>query len=298
MPFFGCFNLQLVEYALEAVAVLGQIDGIGRGAEDRHVGLFQRVRKLERGLAAELHDHAMQGAVLPFGGDDLQHVLGRQRLEIQAVGGVVVGRHRFRVAVDHDGFIAGVVQREAGMTAAIVEFDALADPVRPAAEDDDLFLVGRRALVRQMSGERRFIGRIHVGGGRGELGGTGVDALENRANPERVASRRHLGLGGLGQHGEPRVGKSHRLQGPHAERVGGQAVRLDLGLHFHDAAQFGEKPWIDLAGGEDLVVAPAEPHGLGNLQKPVRRRRAQCGADGVLVVAAAEALDLDFVEPG
>ena len=55
---------QLVEHALEAVAVFGEVDGVGRGAEDRHVGGFQRARQLERGLAAELHDHAVQRAVL------------------------------------------------------------------------------------------------------------------------------------------------------------------------------------------------------------------------------------------
>ena len=64
MPFFGCFSLQLVEQALEAVAVLGEVDGVGRGAEDRHVGRFQRARELQRRLAAELHDHAVQRAVL------------------------------------------------------------------------------------------------------------------------------------------------------------------------------------------------------------------------------------------
>ena len=142
---------QLVEHALEAVAVFGEVDGVGRGAEDRHVGGLQRTRELERGLAAELHDHAVQRAVLAFGRDDLEHVLGGQRLEIQSVGGVVVGRHRFRIAVDHDGLEAGVVQREAGVAAAIVELDALADPVRSAAEDDDLVLVRRRALVGEVS---------------------------------------------------------------------------------------------------------------------------------------------------
>ena len=95
---------QFVEHALEAVAVLGEVDGVGRGAEDRHIGRFQRAREFQRRLAAELHDHAVQGAVLPFGGDDFEHVLGGQRLEVQSVGGVVVGRHRFRIAVDHDAF--------------------------------------------------------------------------------------------------------------------------------------------------------------------------------------------------
>ena len=56
-------QLEPVEQLLEAVAVLGEVDGVGRGAEDRHVGLLQRLGELERRLAAELHDHAVQRAV-------------------------------------------------------------------------------------------------------------------------------------------------------------------------------------------------------------------------------------------
>ena len=136
---------ELIEQPLEAVAILGEVDGVGRGAEDRHVGLLQRLGELERRLAAELHDDAVQRAVAALGVDDLEHVLGGQRLEIEPVGGVVVGRHRLRIAVDHDGLVAGVAQREAGMAAAIVELDALADAVRSAAEDDDLLPVRGRA---------------------------------------------------------------------------------------------------------------------------------------------------------
>ena len=107
---------ELVEHALEAVAVFGEVDGVGRGAEDRYFGGFQRPRQLQRGLAAELHDDAVQLAVGALLRKDLEHVLGGQRLEIEPVGGVVVGRHGFRVAVDHDGFVAGVMKREAGVT--------------------------------------------------------------------------------------------------------------------------------------------------------------------------------------
>ncbi len=84
----------------------------------------------------------MQRAVFLLGAQDFDHVFGRQRLEIEAVGGVVVGRDGFRVAVDHDRFKAGILQREGGVAAAIVELDALADAVRTAAEDDDLLAVG------------------------------------------------------------------------------------------------------------------------------------------------------------
>ena len=57
-------------------------------------------------------------------------VLAGERLEVQAVGRVVVGRHGLRVAVDHHRLEAGVAQGEAGVDAAVVELDALADAVR------------------------------------------------------------------------------------------------------------------------------------------------------------------------
>ena len=49
---------ELVEEALEAVAVLGEVDHVGRGAEDRHLGFLQGAGELQRRLAAELHDDA------------------------------------------------------------------------------------------------------------------------------------------------------------------------------------------------------------------------------------------------
>ena len=79
---------------------------------------------------------------------------------------------------------------------------------------------------------------------------------------------------------------------------GGRPCVADLGFHVDDAAHLGEEPGIDLAGIEDLLVGPAEPHRLRHLQDAVRRRRAERGADRVLVVAAAEPVDLDLVEAG
>ena len=75
-------DAQPLDQRLEAVAILGEVDGIGRGAEDRHFGILQRLRQLERRLAAELHDHAFELAASFLGADDLQHVLFGERLEI------------------------------------------------------------------------------------------------------------------------------------------------------------------------------------------------------------------------
>ena len=194
MPFLAWRRPSLVEQAGEAVAVLGEVDHVGRGAEDRHVGLLQGAGELQRRLPAELDDDAGERSLRLLDADDLEHVLGGQRLEIEPVGGVVVGRHGLRVAVDHDRLVAGVGEREAGVAAAIVELDALADAVGAAAEDDHLLAVAGLGLVRQRAGERRLVGRIEIGGRRGELGGAGVDALVARVDVEAGAQRRHLGL--------------------------------------------------------------------------------------------------------
>ena len=150
--------------------------------------LLQRLGELQRGLSAKLHDDAEQRAVLLLLMQDFQHVLGGQRLEIEAVRGVVVGRDGLRVAVDHDGLEPGLIQREAGVAAAIVELDALADAVRPAAEDDDLLAVRGPRFVRRLARERRRVGRVHVGGGGGELRRAGVDALVDGQHVERPAA--------------------------------------------------------------------------------------------------------------
>ena len=111
-------------------------------------GFLQRQRQLQRRLAAELHDarHVAAGAALAL--DHRHHVLERQRLEVEAVGGVVVGRHRLGIAVHHHRLEAFLAEAEHGMTAAVVELDALADAVRTAAEDDDLLLRRRLRLAR------------------------------------------------------------------------------------------------------------------------------------------------------
>ena len=52
-------------------------------------------------------------AVLLLDVDQLEDVLGRQRLEIEPVGGVVVGGDGLGVAVDHDGLHADLASAKA-----------------------------------------------------------------------------------------------------------------------------------------------------------------------------------------
>src|SRR6185312_15057233 len=103
---------------------------------------LELARELQRSLAAELNDDAV--GKLP--GADLQHLLGAERLEVEAVRRVVVGRDGLGIAVHHHGFEAERAIRLRRVDAAVVELDPLPDPVRAGTEDDD-GLTGRPRFV-------------------------------------------------------------------------------------------------------------------------------------------------------
>ena len=131
-------DAEIPQQLREALAILGKIDRVRRRAEDPDARLLQRERQLKRRLAAELHDARHVGVALLLALDHRHHVFEGQRLEVQTIRGVVVGRHRFGIAVHHDRLEAFPAEAEHGMAAAIVELDALPDAVGAAAKNDDL----------------------------------------------------------------------------------------------------------------------------------------------------------------
>jgi hypothetical protein len=87
-------ELHLVEHRREELPVLRDLDALRRGADDVDAVRLQRAGEIQRRLAAELHDGADAALLLV----DFQHVLERQRLEVEPVAGVVVGGDGLRVA--------------------------------------------------------------------------------------------------------------------------------------------------------------------------------------------------------
>ena len=92
------------------------------------------------------------------------------------------------------------------MHAAIVELDALADPIRPAAEDDHLVAIARPGFAFAGAvGLARLVSRIEIRCLCLEFAGAGVDPLEARPHAEGAPRRRRAGLVGPGELAEPRV---------------------------------------------------------------------------------------------
>ena len=150
----------------------------------------QRQRQLQRGLAAELNNHPI-GAL---GFDHVEHVFEGQRFEVEAIAGVVIGGHRLRVAVHHHRGQPLLLQGKGGVAAAVVELDALADPVGTAAQDHHLaprfrcHLTLRCQALELPGGIEPFhwplVAGVVVRRGGSEFGGAGVDRFEHRVNAQ------------------------------------------------------------------------------------------------------------------
>ena len=182
---------ELVEYGPEALPILGPVDGVRAGAQDRHPGPLERHGQLQWSLPAELDNHPKRA----LGPHDAQHILKRQRLEIEFVRGVVIRADRLRVAVDHDGLKAVVLEGKGGVDAAVVKLNALTDPVGPATQNHHLATRGRSGLVLAL------IAGVQIRRVGHKLGRAGIDRFIHRGDGVLFAQTAHLGLAAAAQLG-------------------------------------------------------------------------------------------------
>ena len=146
-----------------------------------------------------------------------------------------------------------------------------------------------RASSTGAAREGRRVGRIHVGGGRGELGRAGVDALVDRlgrrapgAQPSTSATSRPARAASRASE-KPALLRARRLPGP----VAGRPKRLHLGLEVDDVLHLLDEPGVEAAGLVDLGVAHAVAQRLGDVEHAIRRRPAERGPQRDRFVALA-----------
>ena len=280
-------DAQLVEQSGEALAILGKVDGIGLGAHNVHAALLEHARQLKRSLAAERHHDAVGSLNI----DDIHDVLVGERLKVQAVGRVVVGRDGLGVAVDHDGLEAAGRQRVARVHAAVIELDTLANAVGAGAQDHRLGLVRRRGLVgsHALLGIRAravdvLVRLVVVLRGARELRGAGIDRLHAGDHAQTLAVGAHKALIGAGQRGNLGVTRAILLEQTH--RVGVNVLHAqaaDALLNLHHIVDAVEVPRIDAADGMDTRDIPAAAQGLDHKENAMLGRR--CHGLSELVVA-------------
>ena len=195
------------------------------------------------------------------------------------------------------------------MDAAIVELDALPDPVGSAAEDHDLAAVGWVCLVLGFAETGRFVGRVHIGRNCLELCGAAVDPLIHGIDAELVAQRAHFlfarrpchGAQGVveqaraarlrfrhtashadrayGQCRKALIGKAHRLQAAHFFGIPRQTVVAEHVLFVDDRFDLAQEPRVEAGDAVDFLDREFFTERLGDPQDTVRRTLAERGGD-------------------
>ena len=128
---------------LELQAVLGLVDGLGAGANEFDLVLFENtvVPQVERTVERSLAAHCGENRIGTLLGNDLLDRLPGDGLDIGHVSRGRVGHDRRRVAVDQNDFVAFFAQRLAGLHAGVIELAGLADDDRASANDENAFEV-------------------------------------------------------------------------------------------------------------------------------------------------------------
>ena len=250
----------------------------------------------QRRLAAELgHDSLGLLAV-----EDGEHLLGREWLEVEAVGGVVVGRDRLRVAVDHHRLVAERAERLHGVDAAVVELDPLADPVRARADDHDARLRDRRQGLVLLAP-----GRVVVVRARLDLAGARVDAPVGRPDALGVAGAAHVVAARPPRRPDRVVAPAGPLGAEDVERreLAPRMGELLLEPGMHALGDVVERRPGRRRAGIELARAEALEEGLGEGAADAHRLadrlhlRAERGVGaGELLEGEARELDDDVVE--
>ena len=175
-------DTEFSEQFIEALAVLGLIDGIGRRAEDGDAVVVQEVRQLDGCLAAERDDNAH--GILHA--EDLHDIFTGQRFKVQAVCGVVVRGDRLGVVVDDDDVVPHLLERPDAVDGGVIKLDALPDADGAGAEHDDDRLARARKRARLA---HAVAARVEIRRARVKFRGAGVNHLvDGMAFRQRVAA--------------------------------------------------------------------------------------------------------------
>ena len=238
-------NAQTGQQFVEQFAVFRRVDVTQIRAEDAVTRFAHGLCQLDGRLAAELADHADR--LLDF--QHVHHVFRRERLEIQAIGGIEVGGNGFRVVVDDDGIKARALERPDAVHRAIVKLDALADADRAGTQHDD----GLAAAVLRFG--RRAVGAVKIRADGLELAAAGIDHAEGRLHVQAGAKHADIRRLAADKARNGAVRHAHFFGGHHRIRVqrSDAAQRADFLLHADDVLHLFEEPDIDLRNLVDML---------------------------------------------
>ena len=145
--------------------ILGHLDALGLGADDRDSTILKLCSEVEGSLSAELHYGGI--TLLPL--VDVEHIFKGEGFEKEFVAGVVVGGNGLGIGIHHDCFPSLFLEGECSMDTAIVELDALSNTVGPTPQDHRFLFDPLAGLILVT------VGGVEIGRGRFKFGGAGIN---------------------------------------------------------------------------------------------------------------------------
>ena len=226
-------------------------------------------RKAQRQVVRDLSAHRNHHAVRCFQFDDIHHPFKGEFIEIQAVAHVVVGGNRFGVIVDEHAPPSPLAQGIQAGYGAPVEFYRTADAVGTGSQHNNRTAI---FLIINII-DRAIVSKIQVIGLGRELGGKGINLLDDRQDAQlfsagtdlvhivvriaAVLADRTLDL---------EIGETLLLG--QTEEVFVQVLDPVHLAHFlvggHNPGQFIQEPAVDLRKLMDAIDRISGTHRLGN----------------------------------
>ncbi len=248
------------------MAVLGIVDRAGRCAQYVDSAGVEAGGEVVGYLAA----HREDGAVGLLQVDDVHHALKGELVEVEAVAGVVVGRHGLGIVVDHHRAPALFLDGHQGIDRAPVKLHRRADAVCARAEHYHRAVVVE--VVDIVLGA--VVGEVEIVGHGRILGCQGVYLLYHRHYAEGLAALahgKHTGLAvghGVFYHRAGYLEIAEALLLGQAHKLGrygvDTVVALKLGGGGDDIVQLEEKPAVYLCELVYSVDIHAGLHGGGD----------------------------------
>ena len=173
---FRLIHAQRVHDTGEFVAVFRPVDILRLRTQNGDVVRRKAQRQVVRDLSAHRNHHAVRC----FQFDDIHHPFKGEFIEIQAVAHVVVGGNRFGVIVDEHTPPSPLPQGIQAGYGAPVEFYRTADAVGTGSQHNNRTAI---FLIINII-DRAIVSKIQVIGLGRELGGKGINLLDDRQDAQ------------------------------------------------------------------------------------------------------------------
>lgn len=198
------FDTELIQKLRELESVFASIDHQGAGTEDVASITEQRQGKILGLLTSDRNDNTVRLFELVY----IQDTLHRQLLEVELVRLIVIGGDGLRVIVDHDARNTLFFQSSGSANGAVIEFYRATDSVGSRAEDDGSNLA-RFDVIGTI-----VVGHVKIVGLGGELGGQGIDLLDNREDTKLLTVGTDLELLAIDQIADVGIREAQNLRLP------------------------------------------------------------------------------------